>query len=339
MASLDRLPPDQRAVLQMVLTRGRSYDQIAEMLHIDRAGVRERALQALDALGPATNLSETRRAMITDYLLDQLSSAESMETRHEIARSPTERAWARVVASELAPLSSSELPEIPSAAEEPVRASGEEPEPRVVAAEPEQDAEAPRTPPDDGPREPRAPRSSRLGGAVLLGVGALVVIAVVVILLVNSGGSSKNPNKPVATATSTTTGTTPRTTATSCNPATSTTACPVRQINLISPTSHSTVGIAEVLRKGTTTAIAIVAQGVPANSSHTAYAVWLYNSATDALRLGYVNPGVGKNGRLQTAGALPTNAARYHQLLVTLETQPNPHSPGTIVLEGPFATG
>ena len=53
----------------MVLQRGRSYDQIAEMLSIDRAAVRQRALQALDALGPHTRVAPERRALITDYLL------------------------------------------------------------------------------------------------------------------------------------------------------------------------------------------------------------------------------------------------------------------------------
>jgi hypothetical protein len=72
MASLDSLPPDQRAVLQMVLQRGRNYDEIAGMLSIDRAAVRERALSALDALGPGTRVPAERRALITDYLLGQL---------------------------------------------------------------------------------------------------------------------------------------------------------------------------------------------------------------------------------------------------------------------------
>ena len=45
MATLDSLPADQRAVLQLVLRRGRSYDEIARLLSIDRAAVRERALE------------------------------------------------------------------------------------------------------------------------------------------------------------------------------------------------------------------------------------------------------------------------------------------------------
>ena len=65
-----------------------------------------------------------------------------------------------------------------------------------------------------------------------------------------------------------------------------------------------------------------------------AYAVWLYNSPSDARILGFVNPSVGTNGRLQTAGGFPTNASHFHQLLITLETQSNPKTPGTIVLRG-----
>jgi hypothetical protein len=122
-----------------------------------------------------------------------------------------------------------------------------------------------------------------------------------------------------------------------CNPAASTTACPIARIQLRSPTSSSTFGIAEILKKRTTTAIAVVGQGLRANTKHNAYAVWLYNSPTDALRLGFVNPGIGRNGRLATAGALPANAAHYKELVVTIETQPDPRRPGPIVLEGRFA--
>ncbi len=149
-----------------------------------------------------------------------------------------------------------------------------------------------------------------------------MVIAVVLVLVL-TGGSSKKSNvaKP--------------TTATSTTAAGSTTATPVAQINLLSPSgSKTTAGIAEVLKQGSNTAIAIVGQGLPANTKHNAYAVWLYNSASDALRLGFVNPGVGKNGRLETTGPLPTNASRFKQLLVTIETNANPKAPGQIVLQG-----
>jgi hypothetical protein len=115
---------------------------------------------------------------------------------------------------------------------------------------------------------------------------------------------------------------------------------PVTKIPLASPTGAAgTSGIAKVVRRGKVAAIAIVGKGVPHNSPHNAYAIWLYNSPTDAVRLGFVNPGVGKNGHLDTAGGLPANAADYKQVLVTLETTPDPSSPGPIVLEGTFTDG
>ena len=125
-SALDRLPPDQRAVLQMVLARGKSYEEIAKLLSIDRAAVRQRALQAFDALGPTTRVPAQRRGLITDYLLGALSAQETKELRATLAESATERAWARVVASELGPLSREPLPEIPvgMVAQEPKPARG-----------------------------------------------------------------------------------------------------------------------------------------------------------------------------------------------------------------------
>src|SRR5262249_31986689 len=144
-----------------------------------------------------------------------------------------------------------------------------------------------------------SPRSSRLGGIILLVGGALVAIAVVLVIVL-SGGSSKHSSgssSDVASAAATTT--TPSKT-----PAAAlTTPQVVAQINLL-PQSHSNkaAGIAEVLKEGSTKGIAIVAQHMTPNATRppNAYAVWLYNSAGDAKLLGFVNPGVGKNGRLST---------------------------------------
>jgi len=326
MASLDSLPPDQRAVLELVLRRGRSYEQIAELLSIDRAGVRERALAALDALGPQTGVPAERRALITDYLLGALPRRVADEVRDRLAGSPSERAWARVVASELQPLASGPLPEIPVAAprdETPEPAAAAAPEPAAPA--PDRPARKPRPQRARG-GSPAGPRVSRTGGAVLLAAGAAIVIAVVLVLVL-SGGGSKKPVSAAARST-TSTSTTPKTSGT--------TPQVVSQINLNPPSGGAAKGIAEVLRQQGKTGIAIVAQGLTPNSKKppNAYAVWLYNSPTDSKILGFVNPAVGSNGRLQTAGGLPTNAKHFQKLLVTLETQSNPKSPGTIVLEG-----
>lgn len=322
MASFDDLPPDQRAVLELVLRRGRSYDEIAELLQIDRAGVRERALAALDALGPQTGVPEQRRALITDYLLGALPARVSGDVRERLADSPGERAWARVVASELQPIATEPLPEIPTES----TPREQEPEPAAAAAP----AAAPREPTEPArprrARVARAPRSSRTGGAVLLAGGAAIVIAVVLVVVLSGGGGNKHPASSAARTPGSTT------------PTTSTGATQVvAQINLKPPAGGSSpVGIAEVLRTQGKTGIAIVAQGLTPNTKHppNAYAVWLYNSPGDSQILGFVNPGVGSNGRLQTAGGLPTNAKHFQKLLVTLETQSSPKAPGSIVLEG-----
>lgn len=50
MRELDRLAPDQRAVLSLVLDREKSYEEVAAMLGMPEEAVRERAHAALDAL-------------------------------------------------------------------------------------------------------------------------------------------------------------------------------------------------------------------------------------------------------------------------------------------------
>jgi Anti-sigma-K factor rskA/Sigma-70, region 4 len=328
MPSLDNLPADQRAVLQLVLKQGRSYDEIAKLLSIDRAGVRDRALKALDALGPQTRLPPERRALITDYLLGQLPPGVSDQTRDRLAESPSERAWARVIASELAPVAGSPLPEIPDTSQAP------------KTAEPPETA--PTSEPEPQPEEPEEPRRSRRGGAILLGAGALVAVAIVavVVIVATRGSGSSNSSAKSTPATTTAASVSSSTTTTGSATSASSTASTkiVKQINLLPPDGKSkAVGIAQVLTQGTATGIVIYATGIPPNTPHNAYAVWLYNSPGDAKILGFVNPGVTKDGKLQTAGALPANVGSYKQVLVTLETQQSPKSPGPIILQGSLA--
>lgn len=335
MASLESLTPDQRAVLDLVLRRGRSYDDIAQLLAIDRAAVRGRALAAFDAIGPETGISPESRALVTDYLLGQLPERVAEQTRERLAGSPYDRAWARVVASQLEPLAAEPLPEIPdgsrarSAAATSSEAAATAPKTRTTGSE-------------AGPREVRRrPRlsdrpSSRRGGAIMLGAGVLVVVAVVVVLLtvIGGGSSKKQPTtaalNPSTTAHTTTGGSTTGTAGTKSQ------AQIVAQVNLNPPSgTGSSKGVGLVVKDGSAYGLIIEAQNVAPNS-HNAYAVWLSNSSTDTLRLGFVNPAVGKTGKLQVGTGLPTNAGHYKELLLTLETQSNPKTPGQVVLEGAF---
>ena len=361
MPSLDSLPGEQRAVLEMILKHGRSYDEIARLLSRDRDAIRERAQIALDSIGPHTEVPPEHQHRIADYLLGQLSDGEAAEVRDLLADSPSDRAWARVVSSELTPLAGGNpLPEIPVERSAPREADAPEPAAPEPLVAPPSDPTASGLGPAQADGEPKrrrgrrrkrddedaaatdtgGRRTSRLGGAVVLLAG-VIAVAAVVFFVVRGGHSKHTASTPTTSAAPAASATSP-TAPTSSTPTTSTSgtsASVVAQINLSPPSSDKNskaAGIAEVLNEGSVDGIAVVAQNVPANTTKppNAYAIWLYSSAKDAHLLGFVNPAVGKTGRLQTAGNLPTNASHYKQLIVTVETTASPKQPGTIILQG-----
>jgi len=358
MSALDNLPPDQRAVLQMVLQRGRSYDEIASLLSIDRAAVRQRALDAFDALTPVTVLAGPERALVTDYLLGQLPERVAEEVYSFLQASDADRAWAEALAAVLRPLAPGSLPEIPVGAplgaddgpgggleqdSDPPDLGGAE-ESSVYAAPAAEEPDA-RTRPAREPRAPRQPRSpreprpaSRRGGAILLSALGVLIVAVIVVVIATSGGGAKNHGQP-DNAGSTTTATQSASTTVTSSTATgsSTTAPPLAQLNLKSPTgAKSTLGIVLVVREDGVIGILLAAQGLPPNTAHNAYAVWLYNSPSSFKLIGFVPNLVGKSGKLDTTAKLGAGAASYHHLLITLESKPHPSAPGEVVLSGPF---
>lgn len=369
MAALDNLPPDQRAVLQMVLQRGRSYDEIAAVLSIERSAVRQRALDAFDALTPATVLPGPERALVTDYLLGQLPERVAEQVHSYLRAADADREWALALAQVVAPLASGSLPEIPAGAPlgaDDLSAGGPEsdsdsapssdasaPAPASAApghaesAEPVTAAHASAAPVPAAPatarREPRRPRepvarrepgsSSRRGGAILLSVVAAVIVAAVIIAIVGSGGSGSGTHTVAQQRTSSTRTGTVSATQTS----TTSTTHILAQVNLSSPTgAKATLGIAEVVREKGVVGVVIDAQGVPPNTAHNAYAVWLYNSPSSHEFVGFVPNLVGSDGKLVTEGKLPADASSYHRLLITLETASKPSSPGEVVLSGIF---
>jgi hypothetical protein len=304
MARLDQLPPDQRAVLQLLLKQGKSYGEIADVLKIERSAVKARAHDALAALGPEdTELSEDRRDEIGDHLLGQQDDGQRAATRAFLESSPDGRAWARVVASELRELSPDGLPDIP--AEGPAELDEAD---DALAARRAERAET--------------ERSSKLGGILLL-AGLGIVIAVVLILLLTGGDDKKNTG-PVGSTTSTP--------ATSTN--TSTTPKVEAQINLFPPGGgKKPLGVANVVTQQGQRGIALVGQDVPPSSSKFAYAMWLENSPSDAKRLGFFGA-VKKNGRLQGFVLAPSDFANFSKLVVTRETGRNPKTPGPVILQG-----
>jgi hypothetical protein len=66
MPRLDDLPPDLRATLSLLVDRGKSYAQVAELLGIPESAVRDRAHAALDALAGPPSESSSASAVSAD---------------------------------------------------------------------------------------------------------------------------------------------------------------------------------------------------------------------------------------------------------------------------------
>lgn len=277
MSQLDDLPPDLRATLSLLLDRGKSYEEIADMLAIPESTVRDRAHAALDALsaGPAPAPSGASR-----------------------------------------PSASSQ----PSPAGRPPRtarsSSSASPPPLSTARG----------------RAAAAPPSSRRAGALLLVVLLAVVIVAVVLLSGGGGGSGKT------SSTGSSAPTTKGSTSSSSSKTSTAASKPTedKRITLSSPEpSSKSIGAVEVLSEGSKYAYYIAATNLPPSKGFF-YAVWLYNSPTSHEAVSKA-PNVASDGRLQGGALLPADAGKYHEMLLTRETSPQPTAPGPVVLKGTFA--
>lgn len=333
----DRLRSDQRAVLQLVLGQGRGYAEIARLLSIDPTEVRVRAHAALDQLGPRTTVDGQARGRIADYLLGQLPADQAGEVAQTLARQPAQREWAHSVAAQLAPVAAEPLPPVPEA--EPERSApnaGDAPR-DTGDAEPADAATAHVATADAATAD--VARSSRAGGVVLLSLAAAAIVAAIVIFVVRPGGHSganAGAQASVGTNAAAVGSHAASTTGASKTKPSANAAAVAGKINLTPPAGGKPRGVAVVLDQGSLRGLAIEATNMPATSTkrHTAYAVWLYNSSADATRLGFVSDsGKSKSGTIGASAALPSNAADYKLLIVTLETGRHAQ-PGPVVLEG-----
>ena len=333
MTRLDHLPPDQRAALSLLLSQRKDYAQVAALLRIGERAVHDRAHAALAVLAPreARTLTPQDREQIGDYLLGQRASiAERLRTRTLLDGSEPGRAWARAVAAQLAPLSSSPLPEIP--AERADNGAGPALAPPPTGA-PAHELTAPTAPLATSGGRGAGPLGaatgpleiSRRGGALLLAAIAAIALAVVLIVVLSGGGSGHRAGAARAGSS----------TAASSSSA-STRANETKRLTLL-PTNPSSkaVGVVAVLAEGSTYAFYLAAEHL-APTQGFYYAVWLYNSPSSYEALSK-SPPVRSDGRMQGGSLLPSNAGSYHQMILTRETGERPTRPGPIVLRGSFA--
>ena len=352
MATLDQLPAEQRAIVELVVQRGRSYATLADVLQVPSERVRELARDALTELSPRTaqRVEEKWRGQIADYLLGQQSDADARLTREHLRNSETGRAWALSLLDSLDPLyPDGAVPPVPDPDMEEAEPEPQpEPEPEV-AAKPEPAAastledrvreraqkqpvkdeeadeaeEAPAVEPTPKPARVRpgelspeaqsALRRRRILGAV----GGLVVLAGIVLGILAIAGTFSSDDNGGGSTTPTTASTT-----TTPGTGTSTTGQPIQvlgQIALSQTGKTKAQGVAYVVQQGSQKFVVVQAQVPPLPNSQkvAAYEVWLYNSNSDARSLGaqYTD----KQGILQGRAELPADYTKFKSIDVSRE--------------------
>ena len=141
MPTFDQLPAEQRAIIELVLQRGRSYDALADALQITPERVRELAHEALVELSPRTaeRVEPDRRSQIADYVLKQQSSAEAKATQSHLKGSEAGRMWTLSLLDSLEHMyedgTAPDVPEAGAVEERPRRRERERERPRERARE------------------------------------------------------------------------------------------------------------------------------------------------------------------------------------------------------------
>ncbi|MEA2221049.1 MAG: hypothetical protein QOJ35_3675, partial [Solirubrobacteraceae bacterium] len=305
MATIEDLNDRQRAVLQLLLKQGKSYDEIAALLRSDASAVQGRAHEAVQALGPGgPDIGEDRRREIADYLLGQQSASRRAATREYLEGSADGRGWARSVAGALRPIAGDALPDVP--------------------AEPQEVDQAFEALDKRAARRQEVQRSSQLGTRILIGgLALLIAIGLVVVLGVFSGDAPKPRTATVTRTAATTPRETPQI---------------VLQGTMRPPGGGGSTASAEtaIVRYASNNRfrLLIAAKGLPQPPSGSAYAVWLYTSADEKLFIGFPKATVSDTGSLDVVADLTPQTPRYAEVLLTRERVAQPKKPGQIVLRG-----
>jgi hypothetical protein len=311
MATFDKLPAEQRAIIELVLQRGQTYDELSGMLGMPATRVRELAREALGELAPNTagRVDPEWRGQVADYVLGQQSGPESTATRGHLKRSEPARTWALSLVDSLDHLyENGTKPVIPEAGGDAAGGGGAFLPRR---ARPSGNG-APRTRPS-GPLS-RDARAVVMRRRILGGVLALAAIAVALFLILGgddeddgSAGGGQQASQEQARL--------------------------LGQGEMRPTSGERGLGIAAVFQRGNQRQLVVQATGLRASGRRRAYEVWLYNSSSDAKSVGAQVTDA--QGNFQGAGPLPDDYQDYRFIDVSREPLNNDtkHS-GESVLRG-----
>jgi hypothetical protein len=306
MASYDQLSAQQRAIVDLILKRGRSYDQLAETLDMPEARVRELAGEALTSLAPvsAGAVDEDWRSQIADYLLGQQDPPDAASTRGHLRRSESARAWSRSVLDSLEHLyPKGELPTIPSGD------NGAEPK----ASKPPRERRPSAARAALSPEAATIVRRRRIAGIAAAALALLFILLVWPVGLLTGGDDSDDGGDRAATSRPELVGQTL-----------------LRAVPGSGAERDRHAGVAVVSEQGDRLQLGIEAR-LPRTKQNQAYEVWLYDSPEDAVSLGAQI--TDRQGAFAGRAELPRDYKSYRYVDVSRETvDRNAGHSGTSVL-------
>lgn len=282
MATFDQLSDEQRAIVELVLQQGKSYDELSDLLGLPERRVRELARDALVDLAPisARGVEEDWRGQLADYVLGQQAGPEVTATRGHLRRSEAARIWTRSLLDSLEQLyRNGNLPAIP----EGERGRGRGPQRRLTASRTGETAGA-----TAGEAINRRWIMAAAGVIALLAVGILVWPGAVL-----TGGDDGEGGAASGSNASGSQGA-------GGQPAT---------------IPGGRQGQAIIAEQGGKTQIIVTATGLEPSTPRTAYQVWLYNSDQDRRSLGATV--TNQQGSLQSGTQLPADYRKYSFIDVT----------------------
>lgn len=286
------LTQEQRALLQLLLERDQTYDDISGLLGMDVGQVRRRARLALIEIGGS---DPDEQVALTDYLLGQADPIGRADVARHLRSDPAANALARKLTAQLRLLApDADIPEIPAA--DGRAAPAKQPPPRPAAAQPK--AEKPASP--GGSSSPAALTSKqRTLIASILGAGVLILVIVLLATGAVGGddddsGGSNGGDDPQAEA--------PRGEA-----------ALTRAVLLPPGGGESPNGVAIFGRLRNTPVIQVTASGLDAPPEGSNYSVWLFGrpeAGPVALRLTQVDR-VDESGRILIRFPIPAQALGF----------------------------
>ena len=306
MATFDQLSPEQRAIVELVLRQGKTYNELADMLNMPEGRVRELARDALVELAPVSvrGVEEDWRGQLADYVLGQQSGPEATATKGHLRRSEAARSWARSLLDSLEQLyENGSVPAIPEGERKPRRAAAVERK----------------------PSERRASGLAPVGDPVMrrrlmFGAGALVLLLLVigvwpVGLMTGDDDSSSSADQPSGADAGS----------------------GQQTANGQQAANGQPAGIAIVVQRGDQKQLLVQAANLAPSGQSQGYYVWLYNSPDDARSLG--GQVTDQQGNYQAIGAFPADYQKYKYIDVTRQQvgqDPNVQHSGESVLRGPM---